>query len=87
LLTATERAVVVSRFGAGARVKDVVAEFGLAHTSACRIKDEAALSRRRAAHSPHRLSGDRESVGSGTVDGVPGDRGWWRAPAVSSDRV
>jgi IS30 family transposase len=70
LLTATERAVVVSRFGAGARVKDVVAEFGLAHTSACRIKDEAALSRRRAAHSPHRLSfEERERISRGIAAG------------------
>jgi transposase, IS30 family len=46
---------VGARFGAGARVAEVMAEFGLAHTSACRIRDEAALACRRVGRSAHRL--------------------------------
>ena len=70
LLTAEERAVVVARFGGGGRVKDVMAEFGLAHTSACRLKDEAALPLRRVAHSPHRLSfEERERISRGIAAG------------------
>ena len=42
-LTPTERAAVVARFGEGARVVEVMGEFGVARTSACRIRDEAAL--------------------------------------------
>jgi transposase, IS30 family len=56
LLTPTERAQIVSRFCAGARVKEVIAEFGVPNTSAYRIRDEAALVRRRVSHSPWRLS-------------------------------
>jgi transposase, IS30 family len=56
LLTPTERRAIVARFRAGAQVKEVMAEFGLAMTSACRIRDEAALMRRRVGHSSHRLS-------------------------------
>jgi hypothetical protein len=44
-LTPGERAVVVARFRAGARVREVMAEFGLAQTSARRIRDEGALMR------------------------------------------
>jgi hypothetical protein len=33
-----------------------MAEFGVPHTSACRMRDEAALMGRRVVHSPHRLS-------------------------------
>jgi IS30 family transposase len=55
-LTPTERAQIVSRFCAGARVKEVIAEFGVPNTSAYRIRDEAALVRRRVSHSPWRLS-------------------------------
>jgi hypothetical protein len=43
LLTPTERAAIAARFRGGALVKEVIAEFGLPHTSACRIQDEAAL--------------------------------------------
>jgi transposase, IS30 family len=55
-LAPAERRVVMARFRSGARVKEVMVEFGLAHTSACRIRDEAALMRRRVDHSPRRLS-------------------------------
>jgi len=55
-LTVVERGAVVARFRAGARVVEVMAEFGLARRSAYRIRDEAELVSRRVAHSPHRLS-------------------------------
>ena len=86
LLTATERAVIAARFAAGARVKDVVAEVGLASTSACRIKDEVALARRRVAHSPHRLSfEERERISRGVAAGESGRaiaRALGRAPST-----
>jgi IS30 family transposase len=45
-------------------------EFGLAHTSACRIRDQAALMRRRVADSPHRLSfEERERILVGVCRG------------------
>lgn len=56
LLSPTERAAIAARFGAGARVMDVVSEFGVAYTSARRVRDAVALARRRMDHSPHRLS-------------------------------
>jgi hypothetical protein len=42
LLTPTERALIEARFRAGVRVGDVMAEFGVPHTSACRIQNEVA---------------------------------------------
>ena len=55
-MTAGERAVVAARFGAGARVREVVAEFGVSDSTARRIRDEAALVRRRGAQSSRWLS-------------------------------
>ena len=70
LLSPVERRVIVARFRAGARVKDVMAEFGLAHTSACRLRNEAALMRRRLVHSPYRLSfEERERISRGVAAG------------------
>jgi IS30 family transposase len=70
LLIPTERAAVLARFRAGALVQEVMAEFGLAHTSACHIQDEAALTRRRVLHSPHRLSfEERERIFLGVCRG------------------
>jgi IS30 family transposase len=46
----------MARFRAGAGVMEVMAEFGLARTSATRIRYQVALARRRVDHSPHRLS-------------------------------
>ncbi|MGZ6569423.1 MAG: IS30 family transposase [Solirubrobacteraceae bacterium] len=49
---------------------EVMAEFGLARTSAYRIRDEAELVRRRVAHSPHRLSfEERERILVGVCRG------------------
>ena len=86
LLTASERAVIVARFRAGARVKDVKGEFGLAHASACRIKDEAVLTRRRVARSPRWLSfEERERISRGVAAGESGRaiaRSLGRAPST-----
>jgi IS30 family transposase len=69
-LTPVERAAIGARFRAGARVADVVAEFGVPRTSAARIRDADALARRRVWHSPHRLSFvEREEVFVGICRG------------------
>src|ERR1700759_3868748 len=67
-----ERAGVVARFGAGVPVGAVMAEFGVAHTSACWIRDEAAWMGRRVVDS--RIgsglpSGSGSVAGSGRVSG------------------
>lgn len=63
LLTPPERASIAARFRSGARVKEVMLEFGLAQSSASRLRDEVALMRRRVCHSPHRLSfAERERI-------------------------
>jgi IS30 family transposase len=86
LLTAVERAGVVARFRAGAQVGEVMAQYGLAHTSACRIRDEAALIGRRVEHSPHRLSfEERERISRGIAAGESGRviaRALGRAPST-----
>jgi transposase, IS30 family len=86
LLTAVERAGVVGRFRAGAQVGEVMAQYGLAHTSACRIRDEAALIGRRVEHSPHRLSfEERERISRGIAAGESGRviaRALGRAPST-----
>src|SRR3954467_15419844 len=69
-LSPVERAAIAARFRAGARVADVVAEFGVARTSAARIRDADALARRRVWHSPHRLSFvEREEIFAGICRG------------------
>jgi len=70
LLSPAERVGVVARFRAGAMVKEVMAEFGLAYSSARRIRDEAVLMGRRVAHSPRRLSfEERERISRGVAAG------------------
>ncbi len=70
VLTPTERASIEARFRAGVRVREVMAEFGLPHTSACRIQNEVALMRRRVVCSPHRLSfEERERIFVGVCRG------------------
>ena len=62
-LTPVERVVVTARFVAGASVGEVGAEFGVPSTTARRIRDEAALARRRVGHSQRRLSfAERDGV-------------------------
>ena len=69
-LSPSERAVILERFRAGATVKEVMSEFGLARRSAYALRDEVALVRRRVAHSPHRLSfEDRERIMVGIARG------------------
>jgi hypothetical protein len=71
LLTLTERAAIEARFRAGVRVRDVMAEFGVPHTSACRIQNEVALMRRRVVCSPYRLSfEERERIFVGVCRGA-----------------
>jgi IS30 family transposase len=69
-LTPTERARVVARFRVGARVAEVMVEFGLPRVTAYRIRDEAELLRRRVGYSPRRLSfEDRERILVGIAGG------------------
>src|SRR3954468_15216312 len=69
-LTPVERAAIAARFRAGARVADVVVEFGVPRTLAARIRDADALARRRVWHSPHRLSfAEREEIFAGICRG------------------
>ena len=69
-VTPGERAAVAARFAAGASVREVVAAFGVSRTTACRIRDQAALARRRVDHSPWRLSfGEREEIFAGICRG------------------
>ena len=69
-LTPMQRAVIAARFGEGARVQEVVAQFGVPATTARRIRDEQALARRRQGHSPRRLSfAEREEIFAGICRG------------------
>jgi IS30 family transposase len=69
-VTPIERAVVAARFVAGASVGEVVGEFGVSSTTARRIRDEAALARRRVGHSSRRLSfAEREEIFAGICRG------------------
>jgi transposase, IS30 family len=73
LLSPVERVAVWERFRAKASVKEVMAEFGVPHTSAGRLRDEAALVGRRVLHSPHRLSFvERERISRGIAQGESG---------------
>ncbi len=70
LLTPTERAEIEARFRAGARVREVMARFGVPHTSAGRIQAETALTRPRVVCSAHRLSfEERERIFVGVCRG------------------
>lgn len=70
LLTPPERAAIVARFGAGALVREVMGEFGLAKTSAEKIRREAWMVSRRVEHSLRRLSfEERERIFVGICRG------------------
>ena len=61
---------MVARFRVGARVAEVMVEFGLPRVTAYRIRDEAELLRRRVGYSPRRLSfEDRERILVGIAGG------------------
>lgn len=86
-LSPSERWVVMERFwGGGVRAVDVAREFGLPHSTACLIRDQAWLMRRRVGHSPHRLSfEERERISRGIVAGESGRviaRALGRAPST-----
>ena len=69
-LTPGERAAIAAWFVGGACVREVVAAFGVPATTARRIRDEAALARRRAGHSRRRLSfAEREEIFAGICRG------------------
>jgi transposase, IS30 family len=72
-LTPADREEIVTRVGAGERVVDVIRATGSSSSSVYRILEEAALARRRVAHSPHRLSfGERERISRGVAAGESG---------------
>jgi IS30 family transposase len=72
-LTPADREVVLARVGAGERVVDVIAATGVSSSSVYRILEEAALARRRVAHSAHRLSfAERERISRGLAAGQSG---------------
>ena len=65
-----ERERIAGRLGAGARVREVAAEFGCSTRTVQRIGEQSALVGRRAAHSPRRLSfGERERISRGIAAG------------------
>ena len=73
MLSPVERAAVVARFRARAAVREVMEEFGVPRTSACRLRDEAALMGRRVLDSPYRLSFvERERISRGIAAGESG---------------
>lgn len=71
LLSVVERRGVWEAFGVGASTKEVAARFGVSYATACRLCNEAALTRRRVAHSSRRLSfEEREEIFAGVVGGL-----------------
>jgi IS30 family transposase len=69
-LLPSERSAVLARFREGALVEEVMAEFGTSRRHAYSLRDEAVMSRRRVAHSPHRLSFvERERILVGVLRG------------------
>jgi transposase, IS30 family len=69
-VTPAERAEIAAAFVAGASVPEMVRAYALSATTAYRIRDEAALARRRVGHSRWRLSFvDREEIFAGVCRG------------------
>jgi IS30 family transposase len=69
-VTPAERAAIAAGFQAGATVRELAAAFGVSATTAWRIANDAALSRRRVRHSPRRLSfAEREEIFAGVCGG------------------
>jgi transposase, IS30 family len=72
-LTPSDRDRIVARVRAGERVVEVIAATGISSSSVYRVLDEAALARRRVAHSEHRLSfAERERISRGLAAGQSG---------------
>lgn len=86
VLGPTERAAVRARFRMGGSLREVMADFGLAKSSAWGIGREAALMGRRVEHSPRRLSfEERERISQGIAAGESARaiaRGLGRAPST-----
>jgi transposase, IS30 family len=69
-LSPGEKTAILLGFREGARVGQVVAEFGISRRHASLLRDAAVMSRRRVAHSPHRLSfEERERILIGITRG------------------
>jgi IS30 family transposase len=69
-LLPSERDAILVRFGEGAGVEEVIAEFGVSRRYAYVLRDAAVMSRRRVAQSPHRLSfAERERILIGVTCG------------------
>jgi transposase, IS30 family len=90
-LSPVERRVAVERFWAGGSPGEVVAEFGVSHSTACVIRDEAALMRRRVGCSGRRLSfEERERISRGIATGESGReiaRALGRCPSTVSREI
>ncbi len=72
-LTPADRDQIVARVRAGERVVDVIAATGVSSSSVYRVLEEAALARRRVAHSAYRLSfAERERISRGVAVGESG---------------
>ena len=72
-VTPVERERVAARVRAGDRVSEIVAACGWSKSTVHRIADEAAVTRRRVAYSPHRLSfSERERISRGLAAGESG---------------
>jgi IS30 family transposase len=85
-LTPVDRERVLARVRSGERVVDVIRALGVSSSSVYRIVEEAALTRRRVAHSAHRLSfAERERISRGLAVGESGRaiaRALGRAPST-----
>ena len=69
-LTPPQRLAIEERLRAGARVKEIVAQFGCSHMTVWRIRDQAQLMRRRVHHSKLRLGfEERERISRGIAAG------------------
>ena len=69
-LTPAERVAVAAGLAAGASVNEMVVAFGVSRATVCRVRDQAALARRRVTHSPYRLSfAEREEIFAGICRG------------------
>jgi IS30 family transposase len=69
-LTPTQKAAVAAGFARGASVNEMASAFGVSTTTVRRVRDQAALARRRVWHSPHRLSFvEREEIFAGVCRG------------------
>ena len=69
-LTPVERVAVAAGLAAGASVNEMAGAFGVSRATVCRVRDQAALARRRVTHSPHRLSfAEREEIFAGVCRG------------------